>query len=112
MNETMESRLTRLCQDADIYKVDILTNCKTEDGMIYTLREHEFDKSECPEVMEYPEWVCSVSTHELLHIMGILEEGKGFYASVIENVAVRKDKIVRVWIEIGDAYCNGPIKES
>lgn len=110
MTETLTSRLVRLVQDVDIYRVDIVYKCKTVDGMIYTLDVTEFYRNQLPEGMDYAEWVDGVSAHQLLRLMGIIEDGKGFYASLHENVAVRKDQIVRIWLELGDAYSDGPIK--
>lgn len=112
MNETMWSRLVRLTRDVDdVYRVDTLCKCKTLDGMIYTMNVTEFHRDECPREMDFAEYISSGAARVLTERTEEVSDGKGFLITYHENVAVRKDQIARVWVELGDAYHNGPIIE-
>ena len=108
MNETLQSKLTRLLADENIYKVEINIKCKTQDGMIYTLLSQEHDRTEETKTTTLPfaECVHSCTTQNLLEIMGIVEKGDGYWFSVEEMVAVKHTEIVRIWAELGDLYFN------
>lgn len=106
MNETLTSRLINLLANVNISQVDIVYKCKTKDGMLYTMDVTEFCRKDCPFDNEngYAEWVEGVATHQLLEKMENVEDGNGFYFSCHENVAIRKEEIIRMWIDIDCAH--------
>ena len=106
MNETLKSRLVRMLADVHICQVDIAYKCKTKDGMIYTMDKTEFCREDCPFANEggYADWVEGVATGQLLETMENVQDGNGFYFSCHENVAIRKDEIIRMWVDIDCAH--------
>lgn len=111
MNETIQSRLTRLTRDLGrIDEVDMLLKCKTRDGMIYTLEVTEFRtegyKGEIP-------FAGHVDSSMAMALISAVEQvaKEGYWFSGHEMAAIRHDEIVRLWVEIGDVYYNGPIEE-
>ena len=108
MNETLQSKLTRLLENQHIYKVEINIKCKTRDGMIYTLGTSEYDRpdGEGEAVLPFADGVHSNTVDNLLHITDVVEKGDGYWFSVEEMVAVKHTEIVRIWAELGDLYCD------
>ncbi len=106
MNETLQSKLTRLLQDKHIYKVEINIKCKTKDGMIYTLETNEYDRPEGDGVTTLPfaDGVHSDTVGNLLHITNVVEKDDGYWVATEELVAVKHTEIVRIWAELGDLY--------
>jgi hypothetical protein len=106
MNETLQSKLARLLQDKNIYKVEINIKCKTHDGMIYTLASQEHDRAETEgeTTLPFADCVHSQAVQNLLEIMEIVENGDGYWFSVEEMVAVKHTEITRIWAELGDLY--------
>ena len=106
MNETLQSKLARLLADENIYKVEINVKCKTRDGMIYTLLSQEHNRAEGAGTTSLPfaDCVHSCTVESLLHVMGVVEKGDGYWFSVEEMVAVKHTEIVRIWAELGDLY--------
>lgn len=108
MNETLQSKLARLLDDENIYKVEINVKCKTQDGMIYTLVSQEYNRKDLTKETTVPfsDCVHSNTTQCLLEIMEIVEKGDGYWFSVEEMVAIKHTEIVRIWAELGDLYCD------
>lgn len=106
MNETLQSKLARLLQDEHIYKVEINIKCKTKDGMIYTLRSQEYNRTEemGKTALGFDEGIHSNVMGNLLDITNVIEKGDGYWFSVEEMVAVKHTEIVRIWAELGDLY--------
>ena len=74
MNESMNSRLTRLLDgDSGIYQVDILLKCKTRDGMIYTLDVTENRTQDCTKEIPFADVVNSGACENLLHWMDLIQ---------------------------------------
>ncbi len=109
MNETLQSKLARLLDDENIYRVDINIKCKTQDGMIYTLfaQNHTRVEETKDTTIPFADLVHSAAIDSLLHIMGVVEKGDGYWFSVEEMVAVKHTEIVRIWAELGDLYSSG-----
>ena len=114
MNETLQSKLARILGDKNIYKVEINIKCKTQDGMIYTLlsQEHERKEETKETTCTFAECVHSHTVQELLEIMGIVENGDGYWFSVEEMVAVKHTEITRIWAELGDLHIDDQPKQS
>ena len=110
MNETLQSKLTNLLADENIYKVEINIKCKTHDGMIYTLMSQEHDRAEETKTTTLPfaDCVHSCTVQNLLEIMEVVENGDGYWFSIEEMVAVKHTEITRIWAELGDLYCKEP----
>lgn len=108
MNETLQSKLTRLLADKHIYRVEINIKCKTKDGMIYTLEANEYDRPDGEGVTTLPfaDGVHSDTVSNLLHITDVVENGDSYWFSTEEMVAVKHTEIVRIWAELGDLYYN------
>lgn len=114
MSETLQSKLARLLTDENIYKVEINIKCKTQDGMIYTLVSHEYDRKEKTKETTIPfsELVHTDTVQNLLHVMDVVEKGDGYWFSVEELVAIKHTEIARIWAELGDLYCDELIATS
>lgn len=108
MNETLQSKLTRLLSDKSVTGVGINIKCKTQDGMIYTLLSQEYHRKEVTKETTIPfaDCVHTAAVESLLETMAIVEKADGYYFSVEELVAVKHTEIVRIWAELGDLYCD------
>lgn len=110
MNETMKSRLERLLsEEIGVRRIDFLTKCKTKDGMIYTLEVTENHKEQAPKEIPYADWVESNAVSALLHFTDLVAHENGYQMSLHELVTIKNSEIVRVWVELGDCYVDGPI---